>query len=311
MAESQLEENKIFKDILNNLYEAMFFVNSDCIIEFWNKAAERLTGYSSQEFVGKPCSENTLLQVDNNYKGTASLFTPVESTLKDAKPREMSLLIRTKNRRKMPVHISTIPIKSNDGHPIGVIVTIRDQSSESEIDERVKELKQLTFLDALTNIGNRRFADITLKEKLEHFNRHRWIFGVILFDIDNFKSINDHLGHNFGDYVLKTAAETFSTNIRTPESSVFRWGGDEFLLVNVNVDEHHLITIAERLRNCVKNTVFTHKSGVIRITISGGAALISDNDNVESIISRADQALYTSKQTGGNRCFLLREQTSK
>ena len=169
------------------------------------------------------------------------------------------------------------------------------------MEEQLRVLREQALMDELTGIGNRRYANISLGTKIEELRRYGWPFGVILFDIDDFKSINDVFGHESGDQVLKTIAAAVSKSVRSHDSYLFRWGGDEFLLIVSNVNGNQLFDLSERIRKLVFNTSFP----LTRISISLGATLATPEDTVETLIGRVDENLYKSKKEGKN-CSTLR-----
>lgn len=158
-----------------------------------------------------------------------------------------------------------------------------------------EEYKNKAYHDSLTQAYNREFfhQEIVPKlSKLENIN-----LGVILLDIDHFKSINDTYGHDVGDLVLKHLVNTISFRLRK-EDYLIRWGGEEFLIISHIENKKALLHIAEKIRTIVENEKFEKVSNV---TISLGASLLLDNESFESCIKRADQALYFSKENGRNK----------
>ena len=96
--------------------------------------------------------------------------------------------------------------------------------------ERLAELERIAYIDSLTGLPNRRYAEITLHARMDELQRYGWLFGVIFIDIDNFKSVNDRYGHQCGDEVLKTVAKTLQNSVRSFDV-ISRWGGEEYLAV--------------------------------------------------------------------------------
>jgi diguanylate cyclase (GGDEF)-like protein len=119
-------------------------------------------------------------------------------------------------------------------------------------------------------------------------------------DIDNLKQINDTYGHATGDAVLRTIAKTLQKNLR-PSDFVGRWGGEEFIAIIRNVDEHGLHDIGSRFRLLIEKSAVRTGAERIRATVSVGATLASDNDTLKTLVDRADQLMYRSKNAGKNR----------
>jgi diguanylate cyclase (GGDEF)-like protein len=137
---------------------------------------------------------------------------------------------------------------------------------------------------------------------LNELKRYGWPFGVIFIDIDDFKKVNDTYGHNIGDEVLRVLTRTTAGIIREPETSIFRWGGEEFLVIATNCDAEKLFALAERLRLLAANSSVAKEAGMLRVTISSGVTVAQTLDDAEKIIARADALLYQAKKAGKNCC---------
>ncbi len=166
-------------------------------------------------------------------------------------------------------------------------------------------VKQLAYKDELTNLPNRR----AMREMLElEFKQAKEIphpLCIALIDIDNFKRINDTYGHVFGDKIIQELAEIIKKHTRLSDyqDSLFgRWGGEEFLYILPRVSLQYAYEISERLRKAISNHSF---HGNLNVTISFGITGLSQQDNLEGVLDRADEALYMSKTTGRNRVSTL------
>ena len=126
---------------------------------------------------------------------------------------------------------------------------------------------------------------------------------VLFIDIDNFKYVNDTQGHDVGDQVLKYLAEILGNNIRKSDF-VARWGGEEFIILLIDSDIHQAHIIAEQLRSQVANSHQLIQFFQQPITISLGATTVTDKDNIDTLLKRADDALYKAKSQGKN-CIVL------
>lgn len=175
---------------------------------------------------------------------------------------------------------------------------------------QVEELRRMAFVDQLTGVGNRHYAEISLRTKSDEFTRYGWPFGVILIDIDNFKLVNDTYGHETGDKALQVVADIFSQNTRNSSSFFYRWGGDEFLLISSNVNDSQLLDISERTRLLVAGSNVSGGVETVRVTVSAGVAMARMNENPQELIRRADKMLYVSKKEGKNRSTVQRERAA-
>jgi two-component system, cell cycle response regulator len=164
-----------------------------------------------------------------------------------------------------------------------------------------EEIYKMTIIDGLTQIHNKRYLYEALDKEINRGRRHERNLAILMFDIDHFKRINDVHGHLAGDFVLKELARVVQQRVRRDE--VFaRYGGEEFCIILPETNLDGALALAETLRQKVQENQFVFQADRIKVTISIGAALLSENDrNANELIKRADEHLYQAKRTGRNR----------
>jgi two-component system cell cycle response regulator len=172
-----------------------------------------------------------------------------------------------------------------------------------------EQLEILAKTDELTGCLSRRYLMERLENELERAARYNRLLGLVMFDIDDFKNLNDTHGHTTGDAALRSIGEVLQRSLRTADF-VGRYGGDEFLLVLPETSIHGTHQLAERIRSGVSRREFDLRGGVLRLTVSGGVVGFPEVNVVtaEDLIDRADQALYQAKAAGRNRVVLYRSE---
>lgn len=155
--------------------------------------------------------------------------------------------------------------------------------------------------DSLTGLLNRRAMYRILERELERSARYRKTFSIIIFDLDNFKTINDTFGHMMGDQVLKELSSRIGKTIRQSDN-LGRWGGEEFLLVLPETDGESARVFAERIRQMLKTSQF---GKVVNVTASFGVTAFREGNGLEEMLHSADSAMYQSKQNGRDGVTLL------
>ncbi len=286
---------------LSNLGVGLYFVDIKRKILFWNRGAEAMTGYLASEIVGSLCFDNLLSHVDSEGTLLCTGECPLSMTMADGKIRHAEVYLRHKSGFRLPVQICTTPVKGHDGRIIGASEIFIDNRKTKILGDELKKLRKLAMIDDLTQLPNRRFIEHELKVSFHAKKRLGLSFGVCLFDIDDFKEVNDKYGHLTGDRVLKGIAQTLSSVIRLYDF-IGRWGGEEFLGICKYVDLAVLEQICERYRILVERTITPSMSGEpISVTISMGGTIANDNDTLPDIIERCDSLLYDSKKAGKNR----------
>lgn len=162
-------------------------------------------------------------------------------------------------------------------------------------------LEQQAYQDPLTGVGNRRYGLMVLKDRFLQFKRVNTATLIALFDVDFFKQINDTYGHDIGDRCLVQLSKSISAVI-CAENALFRWGGDEFLIVCPSVPLDELEKVKKTLLETTRASVVMHEGIAITLTISAGISIFLPSDTSEDqILKRADTALYRAKQLGRNR----------
>ena len=176
--------------------------------------------------------------------------------------------------------------------------------AEQKIESLKSELEQLKGLvqtDQVTGAFNRRGLDDNFKREAARADRNAQSLGVVVIDLDNFKQINDIFGHQYGDSVLINLVNTAKETLR-PSDIVARFGGEEFVILLPDVEMEDALTIIQRLQNnLAKNLSIQVDKQSMPVTFSAGVALRSFGEHQNSVISRADKALYQAKRTGKNR----------
>jgi len=166
-----------------------------------------------------------------------------------------------------------------------------------ELEKKNEELHHLASVDRLTKTFNRRALDRSLAEELSRASRYGRSMSVLLFDIDFFKHVNDRYGHLAGDKVLVGLTDCIRANMRSCDR-LGRWGGEEFLLICPEADVDRAQGFAERIRKAVESAQLPVPQTV---TVSVGVTGFVDGDDIDSILSRVDKALYKAKSSGRNR----------
>jgi len=190
--------------------------------------------------------------------------------------------------------------RSNDGKPLflaGIVFDITKQKvMEKELKEKNRRLEDLSRKDGLTDILNHKSVIEGLEEHSKTHSLENRPLSIVLFDLDDFKSINDQLGHVEGDNRLRAVADILRANSRE-QDMVGRYGGEEFMCVLTDTTYEDALTFARRVRQEVENTF---KDETVPLTISGGVHLY-DGEKVSEAIHKADMKLYEAKEKGKNR----------
>ena len=170
--------------------------------------------------------------------------------------------------------------------------------------EQMRMIEHQSLYDPLTNIMNRRSFDFQIDGLWSYAMRRQEPLSVIMLDIDHFKKFNDSYGHQLGDLVLQIVAKTIGSSLKRGSDQVFRWGGEEFTVLLPTTALEGALHVAESIRESIENVEIPFEGGApLRVTASLGVASIvpEAGDKSEDLIKKADDAMYSAKESGRNR----------
>ncbi|WP_250450264.1 EAL domain-containing protein [Caballeronia sp. ATUFL_M2_KS44] len=266
-------------------------VNGANVIEYANPAFKRITGYDPSEVIGRDC--RFLHGKDSEQDGLASIRRALSANA------ETSVVVR--NYRKDGAlfwnQLFVAPVPNAQGmttHHIGIINDVTDLMDYQE------QLEYQANYDTLTRLPNRNLLRDRLQHAIEQARRRDSKIAVVFMDLDGFKNVNDSLGHSVGDRLLAVIGERLARSARTSDT-VARHGGDEFVIVLTDVtDEADLIAWMERTRAAISEPVWLDETELY-VGCSMGASLFpQDGDDAETVLQKADLAMYRAKDLGRN-----------
>lgn len=289
--EKELQENEDkFRTIAQTAVDAIILADAHGNIIFWNKSAQLIFGYTEAEIFGRSL---TILMPENyrddHRKGLERIKSTGES-LYIGKTMEMHAL--RKNGDVFPVELSVSMWRTGQEYYYSGI--LRDITKRKNLEI---ELKTLAVTDSLTQVFNRKKYYEIMEREIERTKRYDHPLSIIMFDIDHFKKVNDIYGHTAGDYVLLTLTQIVKENLRETDYLV-RWGGEEFIIIAPETDLKEAEILAERNRKASEEYKYDH---IGTITASFGVTQFTKDDNEDTVIKRADEALYEAKRKGRNR----------
>lgn len=292
---------ELYKTLLDHMSDAVYISSHDRRVIYCNKAAIEMSGYQSEEIMGKSCPENGHCPLGHNGRSVCEDGCLMLESLKDGAARRTKAFLVHKQGRRIPVSVTLQPIVAANGSIIGIVEIFKDQSQREATRRRVEAMEKLAFIDPLTQMPNRRSLEMSLQAALLGFKVTKLAFGTLLIDLDRLKVINDSFGHAQGDYALAQIAKILGAAVR-PTDTVGRWGGDEFLAILPGVSIGVLRQLADRCRNNVaRDSCFTIDEELVTFSVSVGGTVARVQDDAATLIARADDMLYQSKTAGRNR----------
>jgi diguanylate cyclase (GGDEF)-like protein/PAS domain S-box-containing protein len=200
---------------------------------------------------------------------------------------------------------SSFPYLDAEGNLIGCCALFRDVTAETKLQGKYQEKTIQSITDPLSGLFTRRYFEEWIDKEMERNKRNSTApaIGLLMFDLDKFKSINDTYGHQAGDYVIATTAKILKESARKSDI-IGRYGGEELLVLLVGTTPRGTCAAAEKFRKAVQEHEYIHEGKRIPVTTSVGASFfLSKDDNRVDVVKRADECLYQAKHGGRNVCF--------
>lgn len=293
-------EKNFYKDIIDNLYDGVYFVDRERTITYWNKGAERITGYSASQTIGRACRDNLLNHVTANGVQLCLNSCPLSAAMEDGKEREAEVFVHHADGHRVPIVVRATAMRDENGTIIGAIESFSNNDSVIEVRTKLREMRRAAATDPLTGVGNRMHLEGRLSAMVAEQQRNGRVAGLLFMDVDHFKNFNDRYGHNIGDDILRMVTKTIRYAVRGTDT-VGRWGGEEFIAILYDVQDPETLQVpAEKIRVLVEQSRLDMPDGGLQVTLSIGATLVREDDTPETIIQRADQLMYQSKENGRN-----------
>ena len=274
---------------------------------YLNLVAETMTGWSREEAMGKPLADVFKI-IDGTTRAVA--VNPAHQAIAEDRTVELAancVLIR-RDGSEAPIEDSAAPIHDREGKVSGAVIVFHDVSQSRSM---VQKMAHLAVHDSLTDLPNRVLLTERLAQAIGMANRHRKRGALLYMDLDNFKRVNDTLGHEIGDKLLKLVADRLTACVRATDT-VCRQGGDEFVILLAEIEQpQDAAHIAKKLRVelAMPQLIDGHE---LHTSMSIGISVFPDNGiDVDTVMQNADTAMFIAKERGrDNHQFYMADMKS-
>ena len=302
MAEREAAEEALFVEkeraqvTLNSIGDAVLSTDNEGRVTYLNVVAEKITGWTAADAAGKRVED--VFEIIDSSTGKfckSPLRTAIE--LNRTVGLTPNCVLRRRDGTEFAIDDSAAPIHDRQGIATGAVIVFHDVSVARAIGIEMSHLAQH---DTLTDLPNRILLQDRLHQAIALASRNSSLVGVLFLDLDNFKEINDSLGHAFGDKVLQSVVNSLLTCVRASDT-ISRLGGDEFVILLSEIKQPGDAGVKAGKILTAINAPFVIDSHKVHITASIGVATYpNDSKDPEDLIKKADQAMYKAKEQGRN-----------
>lgn len=300
--------NSEYRQIFDTTNQGLVVVDRNLTVTDWNRWMEMHSSIRADEIIGRPLFDfyPSLQQKQAFTRAAKCAFGFGSFGYFSQKLHGYLFPMRNPHTGielfpRMQQHCTLGPLRDESGQINSLFIAVQDVTEFVLYEHRLIEM---TRTDSLTGLYNRRFLTQRLEEELERCQRHGNPLCLMLLDVDNFKQINDTYGHLCGDLVLRTLATTMREMFRKSDITG-RFGGEEFVCVLPETTLDRAGLLAERCRSGIAAVNLVYQKTPLSITISVGVTELGADDSADSLIRRADDAMYQAKQAGRDRCVCV------
>jgi diguanylate cyclase (GGDEF)-like protein/PAS domain S-box-containing protein len=296
---SEFDNPEIYRAILETLPTAVYLVDRNRKILFWNAGAEDISGYLRQDVVGRFLRDHLLTANEDVKDMDANPFDPLSLAFRDGKPSTAHVSILHKQGYRVPIVLQTVPIRNERGGIIGVAECFERNITASERTRRQIPGAELGCIDAMIGIPTRTFMETQVREQLTLYAERHVPFAILLMQVDQLDQARAARGPSAVPAMLRVVAQTIENSLR-PTDAVGCWSENQFLALLMQCRATDVESVANRIRKMIAQSEVEWWGDKFSVTASLGGAGIRVEDTPEMLVERAEKSLAQSIVAGGN-----------
>ena len=289
---SSVQAVGFYQDLLNDVSDGVYFVTPDRVITWWNRGAERLTGYSAEEVIGRGCRDGMLNHCDDRGIELCRNGCPLEAVMQDGRTRQAQVWMHHRDGHRQPVWVRAVAVHDSTGKITGAVEIFGDDTAAAAVRERMASNERSQWTDSVTGTGTRQRLEVELPRRIEEQARYGWSCAALRVEVKDLQPVSDRYGDDVTQQVLRMVARTLTSGCR-PCDMVFRSGQEDFVLLLPNLDEQELAAGAERLRALVERSSLHFGSETVRVDVTMGGTFVEEGDTTPAVLYRAGGAMRT------------------
>ena len=255
--DNQIDTN-FYKSLLENIDEAVYFVDTSRQILFWNKKAEELTGYLQKDVMSTRCQDNLLDHVDAEGNHICGHKCPLVQAILTKDRIESSLFLHHKEGHRLPVNIRSMPIQNQEGMVLGAVEIFSTDAKTSCDEDKVKELAKLAYLDPESKLPNKNYIQMKWEGLHTELNSAGIEYGIIFLDISNYKDVVSQMGYEVSINIISTVSQTIHA-LGLSQHIVGRWSETAFVILLPSASTEMTQQFAKRYSRVTRQSSFHYQ----------------------------------------------------
>jgi len=280
-----IEEQKFYWTLLDTLKDGVYFADKNRKITYWNKAAEKITGFKSNEILGRHCGDNFLIHIDKEGNSLCTGPCPLTRAIENAQEYEEKIFLHHKEGHRVPVLVRVTPVQNAKDEVIGAVEIFTDLSSREAFLKEVQALAKPDLHNPLTGLPNKQYLEMQLRLKLVEWNEFKHSFGIFIIKVENIDEIKKNYGEETFKNVIKILANTLSHNLESCDIAG-EWAEGQYFGIVGHTDEIKLTKNTNYYRLLLEKSVLSSGDKPISISFSQNTVLVQDGDTFESLLGR-------------------------
>ena len=297
VVEQALRDGQLHKALLDHLEAGIYMVDRTRRILYWNRGAEQISGFLSQDVAGHFCQGDLLMHCDSSGRGMCGKGCPLSAVMLDGKPREHDFFLRHRQGHRVPVHVRSRPISDPAGAIIGAVEVFEPLTVPAPIDRRA--LNEHGCLDPLAEVANRVYAEFRLGQALEALLAFGISFGWMAVKLDDVENLEHRYGHGLVDAAVKMTARMVDFNLG-PQDTAARWDRTELRIEVHSCWGVGLGDLTAKLRALTLASDVDWWGDRVRVPVSIAGVMAEPGDSTKSLEARISQMWPRATASGGD-----------
>jgi len=291
-------DDQSFRLILDSIQDGIYVVDRDRRILYWNNGAERLSGYSSDDVVGRYCHDGMLAHVDCQGNCLCQNGCPLAATMNDAKARLAQVFLHHKQGHRVPVQVKATALRDQTGEICGAVEVFTDNTKQQAMNRMLRSLSNLALKDPLTDLPNQNALQGKLRPAVQEAYVYEQSLSLLLIEVERFHELIERYGRDAGDNAIRVTARTLAP-MAQPPMTLGRWQIDQFLVLvpGMNGAESH--ALAAQMRMLIERCFVETSKGIMRLAASSHVVEYHANETPDVFLARAADALTSPKEASG------------